>query len=476
MKKTHILISCILLSFLTWAGNSPNKKEEANTLQPTAEMVTLTCIFDNCSSLDSIKLYKSSGYFKEPIMTAYADKNGQFIFQLPKSKSPQFYFVGLNAELDKLKPIILGTEKTVTLSGPCYNMMLTNAKESKLNEGFDNAFRQMNTLKINMSKAAENMQLNYNDVKLRTEFENQIKAVDVQKLALLDSLKKSNPFVAKILALDTYTSFQHSPNSKNFKDEIEYFATQYFQYVNWQDTEYEGIPYIFDMFRSYTNVITLPQLGLSKDKQKSYINGLTKNIPAKSQAHKFALSGIFSILLEKQNTLAIDYVETYMTQFPNDDPNYMYSLRSAVNQLKAQMLEVPAPEIVQADTTGKMRKLSDMKGKYVLIDFWASWCGPCRRENPNVVRLYNRYKDKGFDVFSVSLDQSRDRWIQAIKDDGLLWDNHVSDLKYWSNEAARTYGIQSIPSTLLLDKNGLIIARNLRGPALENKLAELLGQ
>ena len=116
--------------------------------------------------------------------------------------------------------------------------------------------------------------------------------------------------------------------------------------------------------------------------------------------------------------------------------------------------------------------LSDLRGKIVLVDFWASWCGPCRRENPNVVRMYNKYKDKGFDILGVSLDKTQDRWLQAIEQDGLEW-HHVSDLKGWSNEVAQAYGVRSIPHTILLDQEGRIIARNLRGQALEEKLEEL---
>ena len=117
-----------------------------------------------------------------------------------------------------------------------------------------------------------------------------------------------------------------------------------------------------------------------------------------------------------------------------------------------------------------------MKGKVVLIDFWASWCGPCRRENPNVVRLYEKYKETGFEIFSVSLDKDKSSWIKAINDDRLMWDNHVSDLKYWNSEAAKLYGISSIPSTILLDREGKIIANNLRGRELENKLREIFGE
>ena len=116
-----------------------------------------------------------------------------------------------------------------------------------------------------------------------------------------------------------------------------------------------------------------------------------------------------------------------------------------------------------------------MKGKYVLLDFWAKWCGPCRQENPNVVRAYHKYKDKGFTVFGVSLDRSKQDWMNAIKQDGLVW-THVSDLKYWQSEAAKTYNITGIPFSLLLDPNGVIIAKNLRGAALDNKLNEIFSK
>lgn len=132
-----------------------------------------------------------------------------------------------------------------------------------------------------------------------------------------------------------------------------------------------------------------------------------------------------------------------------------------------------APEIEMKDPDGNIRRLSDLRGQVVMIDFWASWCGPCRRENPNVVKLYHRYHDKGFEIYSVSLDNKRDQWLKAIKDDGLVWPNHVSDLNGWTSTGGATYGIRSVPSTVLIDKDGKIIARNLRGQELEKKLAEI---
>ncbi len=177
---------------------------------------------------------------------------------------------------------------------------------------------------------------------------------------------------------------------------------------------------------------------------------------------------------EKHAALHNEVVKALYAKYPN---HQLVKERYAIETSPATATSVGAiaPDLAFPDPDGNIRKLSDLRGKVVLLDFWASWCRPCRGENPHVVAMYQKYHDKGFEVFSVSLDRDKESWKRAIAADGLVWPNHVSDLKYWSSEAARTYGVSSIPSTFLLDQNGRIIAKNLRGEALTKALQQIFG-
>ncbi|MBT0810686.1 AhpC/TSA family protein [Litoribacter ruber] len=157
-------------------------------------------------------------------------------------------------------------------------------------------------------------------------------------------------------------------------------------------------------------------------------------------------------------------------RYPNT--RMITTLKSQLDDMRALSIGQPAPEISLPNPEGQTVNLSDLRGNYVLIDFWAAWCKPCREENPNVVRLYNKYNEKGFEVFGVSLDRTREAWLRGIKEDGLPW-TQVSDLQYFNSEAASLYQINAIPATYLIDPDGNIIAKDLRGPSLENKLSEL---
>ena len=167
----------------------------------------------------------------------------------------------------------------------------------------------------------------------------------------------------------------------------------------------------------------------------------------------------------------INAMDTNVAKIP-----VMKDLKTRVEGMKAVSIGKKAPDFTMNDVNGNPVSLSSKFGaKLLLVDFWAAWCGPCRQENPNVVKIYNEYKKKGFDVFGVSLDRSKDDWVKAIADDKLTW-THVSDLQYWNNAAAKMYAVNSIPANFLLDETGTIIARNLRGEDLRNKVNELLGK
>jgi thiol-disulfide isomerase/thioredoxin len=442
----------------------------------TAETVTLRCKFDNCSVTDSVRVYRSEGLFQNFVASAKADQNGEFIVQVPKSKAPQYFTVGMNMEQARIKLVLLGTEKDVTLTGPCHDASQTTVTNSKVNANLTDAQNKMNALKVEMGKIMAVYNRDFYTDSIRIACEKKMLAVDKDKTALLDSLKKVNPLAARVLALDTYTSFQNSPKKLQFKSEIEYFAAQYFQYTNFADAEYNEMPVVFNAVKDFTSVLTMRELGLTRPQIKQYLNEAMKAIPAKSKTSRYALTGAISIFMAQQNPLIVEFGSRYITDFPNDDPSLLAQISQVIGAMKTSMTDVPATDIVQADTANIARKLSDLKGKVVLIDFWASWCGPCRRENPTVVALYNKYKSKGFEVFSVSLDQDRQKWIDAIAKDGLVWPNHVSDLRGWGNAAAQLYGVQSIPKTVLVDKNGIVTDHNLRGELLEKRLKEIFGE
>ena len=223
------------------------------------------------------------------------------------------------------------------------------------------------------------------------------------------------------------------------------------------------------LYKGYTNMLT----ELVQNQQTALLDS---RMEALLDAHPGVLMSAFLVTYFEQSfeqhvALYKKIRDALIGQWPNED--FVKHLDSRV---RSTMIGIEAPDIELADPEGKMRKLSDLRGKVVLIDFWASWCRPCRAENPNVVRLYQKYHDKGFEIFSVSLDNNREAWIKAIADDHLVWPNHVSDLRGWSSAGGRLYGVQSIPSTVLVGPDGMVLARNLRGQQLENKLNEIFNK
>lgn len=152
---------------------------------------------------------------------------------------------------------------------------------------------------------------------------------------------------------------------------------------------------------------------------------------------------------------------------------YVKDLDGIIERLENVQIGKVAPDFTLPDTEGKPVSLKDFRGKYVLLDFWASWCPPCRRENPNVVKAYNNYKDKNFTIIGISLDRDKEKWLKGIENDNLTW-THLSDLKYWDSEIPALYAVRGIPANVLLDPDGVIVAKNITGEELHEKLAELI--
>jgi peroxiredoxin len=191
------------------------------------------------------------------------------------------------------------------------------------------------------------------------------------------------------------------------------------------------------------------------------------------------LMGIFATNLIDANEnyeLLKGFADRLMAEMP--DNKYAAPFIAKIESIKTTQVGAIAPEIVLPDPNGENRSLSSLRGKVVLVDFWASWCRPCRVENPNLVNAYQQFNDKGFEIYSVSLDQQKAMWVQAIKDDKLEWAEHVSELvtQRWKDKVMQSYNFNSIPTSYLLGPDGEILAKNLRGPALVEKLYEVLGE
>ena len=265
-----------------------------------------------------------------------------------------------------------------------------------------------------------------------------VKALVVQ----LSNHSKWKTEYAKGLKDSKFTPLQKAETKRKLDSLDQNFIIERDQFIN---KNYKSIAVLTAM--GYLNPQT--DLALYKKIEK----GLAESVPNTS----------YHLAVKKQ----VEQIETQ-----NENRKKEAAEKERLEQLSA--IGSIAPELNFQDPNGEVISIESLRGNYVLIDFWASWCRPCRAENPNVVKLYNEYKDKGFTVFSVSLDRDKNRWVGAIKQDNLYWPNHVSDLKQWKSEAVKTYGFTGIPFTVLLNPEGKIIAKNLRGAALENKIKELL--
>jgi len=434
-----------------------NAQDQNKTISLEAKLV--------CKGIDSLSLYEFDGLSMTTVAKAAKNAEGVFVFQLPEGE-PKFYYVGTTPQ--QRRPIILGSEKKVALEGNCLDMRGAQIIDSELNVGYNKLMNKVRKWQRDMKTVGRQYARAMADPEKRKPLDAQLAKIDEDKRVVLKNLKETTPFLAKIAALENYRSFQNNPGK--YKNDLEHYVNEYFRQANLQDPQYNNIPYMFEAWKTYTT--TLVSTGLDNQTVQEILTNMLRQMPDGSRAKLYALSGTMVAMQSKKHDLYIPFAETFLKYYAPVNPIVAAQVRSQITKAKQFIVGAEAPELAFPTPTGEVLKLSDLRGKVVLVDFWASWCGPCRRENPNVVRLYKKYKDQGFEILGVSLDRKKDKWVGAIEKDGLEW-YHISDLKGWQSKAASTYGVSSIPQTVLLDREGKIIARNLRGEVLAKALDEL---
>lgn len=457
----------VLLGLLLLVACKTTQKTEATgpTEAKLPQTVEVTCILSGCQ--DSIRLMQFEGiYFRT--LESFAVQNDTLRFSLPASPT-RFVYIGKD-EKDK-KALIIGPESKMLLTGDCNNLRMMQAQGSATNDLYNYVMAQSRQNNASMNSAVRKLQRNFRDTEKRLASMEEVREVDRKKMALLDSVRQQSAFVARVAAIDSYQSY--FTDSMGYNNEVLHYANTFFQQVDLTSADYNGIPYLFEGFKNYSQ--TLANIRLSKEQLIGFVDSVLQHVPSDSRAYRYALGGTTVGLQARNHPAFIEYGSRFAEKYAKDGSPAIASLSSQLEGAKSFMKGATAPDFTMNTPEDEPLSLSNLRGKVVLVDFWASWCGPCRKENPNVVRLYNKYKDQGFEVLGVSLDRQKKRWLQAIEKDGLGW-KHVSDLKGWSNQAAQLYSVRSIPHTVLLDREGRIIARNLRGNMLHQELKKIFGE
>lgn len=451
-----IVISLLLISC---------KSSEELVKTEIQKEVEVLCLASQCNENDPLSIFEFNGIGFTKIKELEKVGQDSFILRMPQGK-PRFLYLG--TEMQAKLPVIFSDEDMV-IEGNCKAFRQSVINNSSYNAMYNEIIGEIQKSKGGMRVYAGKYHSAANSPDEQNKIKAEIAVFDQQRKDYLDTIQSQNAFLANVVALGTMASY--SEKMTEYNNEVEYFIAEYFKKANLDNPEFNRIPYLFESFKEFSQVIA--SVGLDQNVVKDIIDKNMEMVPDSTQAMRYALGGVIIGLQAKKHPSFSEYASQFIEKFgANTDAVSLDRLKDQMEQAKSFVPGGSAPEIEMETPEGKMMKLSELRGKVVLIDFWASWCGPCRKENPNVVRVYEKYKSEGFEILGVSLDQTKEKWEAAIAKDGLTW-HHVSDLKGWQNEAAQSFGVRSIPDTVLLDKEGKIIARNLRGSALEQKLDQI---
>ena len=461
------LITLAFLTFGSFTSCSAGKDGDGGT----TDHITISGDVGYCPG-DSMRLYQVLGPVTEQIASGkIVTEAGKSTFTIDADLPEQgLYSIGTNAR--QAKTFLLGDAAEVSLTGNCQNPSQSFAiAGSALNDGYQNLMNLVITHNQKLQQLQQNMQIfQQADPAQIPRIQQEMQTENTTHAARLDSILKRGDIVSKYASLYNFQNFGSKPDDQTkYGNPNKHFQATWFDGLDLNDPVISKAPQLFEKAQYYA--MTLSQITSPEDAKASLFEQLSKAQEGTS-SHQSMLKGYLSGLEQRKSDLYVDFGEMFVAQYPNDPINP--NVKANVNRIQALMVGNVAPNISSATPEGGTLALEELRGKVVMIDFWASWCRPCRAENPNVVKAYNKYSSAGFEILGVSLDKDKNKWLQAIAADGLTW-KHISDLGGWGSQPAAAYGVNSIPATFLLDRDGKIIAKNLRGPALENKLAEIFG-
>ncbi|MEY2905503.1 MAG: hypothetical protein RJA52_1519 [Bacteroidota bacterium] len=426
--------------------------------------LTIHAHITDCTEEPGIFIFDGTAFVKTGFSKFNQTNN---ILELKHNNSkPGFFYFGSNP--NSLKLIFLGgNESSIDVYGSCNSIPEVTVKGSEAHLKFEELIKKGRELNVKSGRTKAVLQRASGEEERNLKYE-ELTSINQEKKELIVEATKFSAFLAEIIRLITYLDYIPGKNSQS--NEVIYFMEEFFSQSDLSQLTIENNPFLFEAFRNFTN--TLTEIRVPQDIMEQQLQVLLQRIPSQPQIRNMVLGGIISALGQKEHPSFLKYAQALHKDLMAQNAPTAGLVKQKIDEVGAFMPGGTPPDFTQLSPEGEAISLSQLRGKYLLLDFWASWCGPCRRENPNVVRLYNLYKEKGFEILGISLDNDRNRWLNAIEKDQLTWP-HVSDLKGWSNDVAKLYGVTSIPKTILLDPEGKIVALNLRGEALENVLKEL---
>jgi peroxiredoxin len=506
--SSRILLNICCIFLLVGIFNSSckekqNKNNEAEAaaveLQPVDFQIngTLTDFVLDTLSSDTVTLYTFNG--DRDFSTNYSDYNAVDKAKLTvKGKTATFELKGKTPakgeyvlSISDIRrspnrvPVLIMDEKPINLTASALRLMETvQFKDSPINQEYS-AFNQANEkMFLQMRNLIDRFQIamQAKNEKEAQGYKAQGDSLSKQGFEFLNQYASRKDIIGNIARMSNFKEYEQSPLKSKYPDAKEYFIQERLKTVDFKDPINGYILNYFSTIYGFSDVL-LTSLQYPVDEFIQTLEPFGKQIPAGSKSKEVYYQAILAAIRSANEAnpgapeLYLHYGKAFLEEFPKHIHqtkllDYVAKIESSL-PLNSKVGDI-APDIVLKNPQKQEIKLSSLRGKYVLIDFWASWCRPCRAENPNVVKLYKQYKDKGFAVFSVSLDEKPNEWTAAIAKDGLTWPDHVCDFQVWLSTAAKNYGVKGIPKTILIDPKGKIIAKDLRGKRLEKRLAQLL--